>query len=70
MLINSDIADEKAEIKDNRLFINNKESNVGFNILTKDEVWNFYEPYVGSATLAVLSIFILYMAAACLMYTC
>lgn len=70
VLINSDIADEKAEIKDNRLFINNKESNVGFNILTKDEVWNFYEPYVGSATLAVLSIFILYMAAACLMYTC
>ena len=70
VLINSDISDEKTEIKDNRLFINNKESSIGFNILTKDEVWSFYKPYVGDSMIMITLIFSLYMAAACLMYTC
>ena len=70
VLVDRDVSREKAELENNKIVIDGNESDAKFQILSKDAMWNFYNPYLGSAIKLILLNFILYISAALLMYTC
>lgn len=69
-LVKSDVSDDKATIVNDELQINGEKSNIKFHILTKDNVWDFYEPYLSSCIVIIILNLLLYLTAACLMYIC
>lgn len=70
VLVDEDVSGEKAELENNKIFIDGNESDAKFRILSKDVVWNFYNPFLGSAIRLILLNLVLYILAAFLMYTC
>ena len=70
VLVDKDVSSEKAELKNNKIYIDGEPSDTGFQMLSKDAVWNFYSPYLGSAVMLILINFVLFISAAFLMYSC
>lgn len=70
VLVDKDVSGEKAELKNNKIYIDGEPSDTGFHMLSKDAVWNFYNPYLGSAIILVLFNFVLFISTSFLMYTC
>lgn len=70
VLVTSDVSEEKAGISNGKLQINGEKSNIKFYTLTKDDVWNFYKPYLSTCVVIITLNLFLYLIAACLMYIC